>query len=47
MQDCCIEEGVELEYVVCDKNVKITQGKSLKGSLEYPLVIKKGKIINF
>lgn len=38
---CTIEEGVELEYAILDKGVHITKGKTIKGSKEHPVVIRK------
>ena len=40
-----IGKNVTLENVICDKDVQISDGQVLKGSLEYPLVIKKGTVI--
>jgi len=45
MQKGDIEEDVRLENVICDKDVRITQGRSLKGEPNYPLVIEKGTVI--
>lgn len=42
MQDSVIEEGVELNHVVFDKEVLITQGRKLIGQESYPLAISKG-----
>lgn len=42
MQDSVIEEGVELDHVVFDKEVHITSGRKLIGQASYPLPIEKG-----
>lgn len=42
MQDSIIEEGVELNHVVFDKEVQITKGRKLIGQESYPLAISKG-----
>ena len=42
MQDSIIDSGVELSYVVFDKEVCITQGRKLIGQESYPLAIAKG-----
>lgn len=45
MQDSVIEEGVELDHVVFDKEVQITKGRKLIGQESYPLAISKGTVI--
>lgn len=45
MQDSVIEEGVELDHVVFDKEVHITAGRKLIGQECYPLAIAKGTLI--
>jgi glucose-1-phosphate adenylyltransferase len=45
MQKGEIEAGVVLENVICDKDVRVTMGKHLKGEFSYPLVIRKGRVI--
>lgn len=42
MQDSVIEENVELNHVVFDKEVIITKGRKLIGQESYPLAITKG-----
>lgn len=42
MQDSVIEENVELNHVVFDKEVCITKGRKLIGQESYPLAISKG-----
>ncbi|MDO5424475.1 MAG: glucose-1-phosphate adenylyltransferase subunit GlgD [Eubacteriales bacterium] len=41
MQDTVIEAGANMEYVITDKKVKVTEGKELKGSDTYPVYIHK------
>ncbi len=45
MQDTVIEEGVEIEYLVTDKNVTITANKEMEGTDTYPIYIAKGQIV--
>jgi len=45
MQKCDIAENAVIENVICDKNVRITNGKWLKGETNYPLVIEKGSVV--
>ncbi len=45
MQDCEIGEGAELECVVLDKQVVISPGKKLYGTMEHPLVLKRGETV--
>lgn len=42
MQDSVVESGVELDYVVFDKEVHITEGRRLLGQRTFPLAIAKG-----
>ncbi|QDR83213.1 Glycogen biosynthesis protein GlgD [Sporomusa termitida] len=45
MQKGEIGPGAVLENVICDKDVKITAGKKLKGELNHPVVIGKGTVV--
>ncbi len=45
MQDSIIEENVDLDHVVFDKEVHITKGRKLIGQESYPLAIAKGTTI--
>ena len=45
MTDTWIGKNVQLENVICDKEVRISDGRVLKGDKDYPLVIKKGTVI--
>lgn len=41
MQDTIVEPGAEIEYLITDKNVKITAGKEMKGTDTHPVYISK------
>lgn len=45
MTDCIIEENAVLENAIMDKNVRITAGKHILGSIDYPVVIEKKALI--
>lgn len=45
MQQCTIEEGVYLENVVLDKDVRVTAGQRIIGSKEKPYVVAKRQVI--
>lgn len=45
MQNSEIGENVVLENVIVDKDCCITEGKKLRGSIDYPLIIEKKKVI--
>lgn len=45
MQKGEIGPGAVIENVICDKDVKITAGKKLKGEANHPIVIEKGIVI--
>ena len=45
MQDTVIEKDVEMEYVVTDKNVKITAGKKLSGTASFPVYVQKNHTV--
>ena len=45
MQDGEIQEGAQLGCVVCDKSVRVTPGKELRGAPTYPLFIGKQAVI--
>ena len=40
-QNCVIEEGVSLEYVMTDKNVVLAREKMLTGNPDEPFVVPK------
>ena len=42
MQDTVIEAGAEIEYVVSDKYVTVSEGKQLKGTDSFPVFIAVG-----
>ena len=41
MQDTVIEDGATVEYLITDKEVKVSAGKEIKGSDTYPMYIAK------
>ncbi len=45
MQDTKIEENVELDYTICDKDVTVTQGRLLVGAPAHQIIITKGKVV--
>ncbi len=45
MQDTVIHSGVTLKYAIADKNVTITEGRTLMGHSSYPLVISKFSVV--
>ena len=45
MQDSVVEEGVNVEYVITDKQVVISAGKELKGTDTYPVYVEKNKTV--
>ncbi len=45
MQDTHVGKNVELEYVIADKEVEITEGRLLMGAPQNQMLINKGKIV--
>lgn len=45
MQDTVVEAGADLEYLVSDKNVTITEGKMIKGTDTFPVYVAKHQIV--
>lgn len=45
MQDTVVETGADIEYVISDKNVVISEGKSLKGTDTLQVFVEKGKTV--
>ena len=45
MQDCVIGEDAELVDIVVDKDVVVSRGSKLRGSLSYPMYIAKKSIV--
>ena len=43
MQDTVIEDGASLEYVITDKNVKVSKNKSLTGNDSFQVYVAKGQ----
>lgn len=45
MQDTVVEPGVDIEYVISDKNVTITAGKEVKGTDSFPVYVAKYQVV--
>lgn len=45
MQDTVVEAGADIEYVISDKNVTITDGKQIKGTDTFPVFIAKHRTV--
>ncbi|MHB1315477.1 MAG: glucose-1-phosphate adenylyltransferase subunit GlgD [Christensenellales bacterium] len=45
MQGAEIQDNVELEYVILDKNVTVKQGRRLIGQKNFPIIIRKNAVI--
>lgn len=45
MQNTSIEDDVELDYVISDKDVTVTRGRLLMGAPAHQLIITKGKVV--
>jgi len=45
MQKTNIGKDVVLENVICDKDVRISDGKKIRGEANHPIVIEKGSVI--
>jgi glucose-1-phosphate adenylyltransferase len=45
MQDTVIAENARVEYVITDKNVTVTSGKSLTGNESYQVYVSKGQVV--
>lgn len=45
MQDTVIDEGATVEYVITDKNVHVTAGKSLSGNDSYQVFVSKHQTV--
>ena len=45
MQGTVVEQGVEMEYIVTDKNVTITERRHLKGNENFPVYVEKGTVV--
>ena len=42
MQGTTVDQNVELDYIVTDKNVHVTMGRRLLGNSNFPVYIEKG-----
>ncbi|MDO5147041.1 MAG: glucose-1-phosphate adenylyltransferase subunit GlgD [Eubacteriales bacterium] len=45
MQDTVVKAGADVEYVITDKKVTITENKELKGADSYPVFVAKRQIV--
>jgi glucose-1-phosphate adenylyltransferase len=45
IQDTIIEDGANVEYVITDKNVRITAGKYLSGNDAYQVFVAKHQTV--
>lgn len=45
MQDTCVGDKAEMNYVISDKNVMIANYRSLGGTIDYPVFIGKGATV--
>lgn len=45
MQDTVVKENARVEYVITDKNVTISEGKSLTGNDSYQVYVAKGQMV--
>ncbi len=45
MQDSVVDESAFLEHAILDKNVLVTREKSLKGELNWPVIVGKNTIV--
>ncbi|MCI8513560.1 MAG: glucose-1-phosphate adenylyltransferase subunit GlgD [Lachnospiraceae bacterium] len=45
MQDTVVRANVEMEYVISDKNVTITEGQQIRGSASFPVYVAKAKVV--
>jgi glucose-1-phosphate adenylyltransferase len=45
MQDTIVDAGADVEYVITDKNVHITEGKSLSGNDSYQVFVAKHQTV--
>lgn len=45
MQDTVVEAGANVDYVITDKDVTITEGKSLTGNESFQVFVSKGQVV--
>ncbi|MCH5332837.1 MAG: glucose-1-phosphate adenylyltransferase subunit GlgD [Agathobacter sp.] len=45
MQDTVVEAGANVDYVITDKDVTITEGKSLTGNDSFQVFVSKGQVV--
>jgi len=45
MENCIVHPGARLNWVICDKEVEISEGVTLSGTPGHPCILGKGKKI--
>jgi glucose-1-phosphate adenylyltransferase len=45
LQDTVIEDGANLEYVITDKNVRVSRNRSLTGNDSFQVYVAKGQTV--
>ena len=45
MQDTVVEDGADLEYVITDKKVHVSEGKNLSGTDTFPVFVAKRQTV--
>ena len=45
MEDTVVEAGADIEYVITDKNVRITANKEMAGNDAFPVYVAKGETV--
>ncbi|MBS6723843.1 MAG: glucose-1-phosphate adenylyltransferase subunit GlgD [Clostridiales bacterium] len=45
MQDTVVEDGADLEYVITDKKVRVSEGKNLSGTDTFPVFVAKRQTV--
>ena len=45
MQDTHVGREVELDYIIADKEVEVTEGRMLMGAPRHQMIISKGKVV--
>lgn len=45
MQDTVVEAGADIEYLITDKEVTVSEGKEMKGTDSYPVYIAKKQTV--
>lgn len=45
MQDTVVQANAEVEYVISDKNVTVSEGQQIRGSESFPVYVAKAKVV--